>query len=107
MRAKPSRRQFVLVLLAALLLGGGYVALWVTRPVRITERGSKEIKAGMATDEVLAIMRLPPGDYSYRPQRRLFEQTSIVHIYGVGVQYLYWREWVDEDGTLAVAFNSK
>jgi hypothetical protein len=72
------RRRKLLVALAglAVVVAAGVIALWPTRPNRVTRENYDRIQIGMTRAEVEAILG-PPGDYTTRPQTLWWPPWSV------------------------------
>src|SRR5689334_22391745 len=106
---------FLLLGLLALILGGGYLTLWLTTPnQRITMHTFERIQEGMTLADVEAIIGVPSGDYTTRlsfirfgppggdVRAAIFEDMSRWRVRAGS-----WYAWIGDQGMIAVRVNGE
>jgi hypothetical protein len=91
---------FLVAIGTSLILAGLALLSAQTARIRFTEQQVNAIQPGvMREEQVVALMGMPPGDYSTRPHPKLPVDV------GSGPP-CYYRDWISDDGCLRVLFRS-
>ena len=99
-----TRRRLVL-LIPPLFLLAGYLALWCTKPTRITAGDFRAVRIGMTVAEVLAVVRVPPGDYRSIQNQQESPGVSLVPPPGnrsPATPEAVMMRWKDDDGEFII-----
>lgn len=94
------RKRLLLVLVGvALVLLGGWLTLWPSRPQhRISRESFARIQVGMTAQEVESILGVPAGDYATA-------RVAIVECYDLRVPVdAVQKQWTCDEGTILAFF---
>jgi hypothetical protein len=90
------RRVLALVAVAMLAAAGGVALVTLDRRPRITSEQCERVHIGMTLEEVVAILGVPPGDYSYSETVEVFDRTFFGEL---DQDYASVRTWVADSET--------
>jgi hypothetical protein len=75
---------------------------WLRGP-QINKDSFDQIKRGMTRQEVEAILKRPPGDYTDRRVNRIADYA----VCGAEIPEWSYREWIGDDGIIILAFDEE
>src|SRR5262245_20090108 len=106
-------RLAILLGLVVVILGAGYLTLWLTTPKQhVTREAFDRIQNGMTLAEVEAIIGLPQGNYATGPTWVVASPTATTPgVYRVKLGYnprdARWCQWTDDYGMIRVHFDEQ